>query len=489
MVNLIIKLHLLFLFTVFFVILTVLNFSNANTSYIIQKSYGQNIINDNNHSNNDIGNIHSMNFKFSSLTNNSTDSVYPRVDAFGNKVFVVWQQLVSPVSSMVNASNNNNSSSFVANGSNYDIFIKKSIDGGVTFDKAINLSNNSGFSEHPHLAVYGNNVYVTWLDNDTSTNKKKEIFFTKSSDGGQTFSNVIHLDRFANNSDIDSNNNNNNSKLGNSNNPEISAFGNKVYVVWNQEPQNYDNNNGNDTNPFVYKILFRASDDGGSTFKSIKTLSTNATYFSYPKITDAASSSISNKSNVYIVWNVGFPIDDPYKKVEGIFFTKSSDGGDNFDTISKISGPIKSIGKPQITSYGNNIYVVWAGIPDFRIGGNIFYTKGVDSDSYISFTNPISLSNNKSINVDVAVNKDAIYVVGEGLYSDTNDDIFIIKGKDDNSNQSFIKNAINLSNNRGLSECPSISLSDNNSNNGIYYIVWEDSTPGKHEIFFIRGQG
>jgi hypothetical protein len=43
---------------------------------------------------------------------------------------------------------------------NYDIFFRKSNDGGATFDKEINLSNNRGFSEHPHLAVYGNNVYT-----------------------------------------------------------------------------------------------------------------------------------------------------------------------------------------------------------------------------------------------------------------------------------------------------------------------------------------
>jgi hypothetical protein len=72
-----------------------------------------------------------------------------------------------------NISSSSNSS--LKNEPNYDIFIRKSNDGGKTFDKEINLSNNSGFSEHPHLAVYGNNVYAIWIDNDISANNSKEI--------------------------------------------------------------------------------------------------------------------------------------------------------------------------------------------------------------------------------------------------------------------------------------------------------------------------
>jgi hypothetical protein len=39
----------------------------------------------------------------------------------------------------------------------------------------------------------------------------------------------------------------------------------------------------------------------------------------------------------------------------------------------------------------------------------------------------------------------------------------------------------NLSNNKGISECPSIAVSNNN-----VYVVWEDDTTGNHKIFFTR---
>ena len=41
-----------------------------------------------------------------------------------------------------------------------------------------------------------------------------------------------------------------------------------------------------------------------------------------------------------------------------------------------------------------------------------------------------------------------------------------------------------ISNNSGLSECPSIAISDNDNR---IYVVWEDATPRNHQIFFMTG--
>ena len=90
------------------------------------------------------------------LTNNARDSVYAQVATHGNNVFVVWQE--DPPSRYSDGDN------LV----NYEILIKKSVDGGLTFGDEINLSNNLGFSEHPQIATSGNNVYVAWIDNSPS---------------------------------------------------------------------------------------------------------------------------------------------------------------------------------------------------------------------------------------------------------------------------------------------------------------------------------
>lgn len=57
-------------------------------------------------------------------------------------------------------------------------------------------------------------------------------------------------------------------------------------------------------------------------------------------------------------------------------------------------------------------------------------------------------------------------------------DIFIANIKNDRESN----NIINLSNNTGISECPSIAISKN-----YIYIVWEYFTSVNHEILFTQG--
>ena len=159
---------------------------SLNSSYKIQNS-ADSILN--------------SNFNFSNVTNttnNPLDSVYAQIAAIDNNVYLIWQESITDN----------------LNEKNYDIYFKKSEDQGNTFSKPINLSNNTGFSEHPQIAVSKNGIFIVWADNTNSNNT--EIMFTKSEDNGTTFSKVINLS--------------NNSK--NSNNVEISAFDENVYVVW-----------------------------------------------------------------------------------------------------------------------------------------------------------------------------------------------------------------------------------------------------------------
>ena len=73
-----------------------------------------------------------------------------------------------------------------------------------------------------------------------------------------------------------------------------------------------------------------------------------------------------------------------------------------------------------------------------------------------------------------------MYILWEKIVSKSNDDIFIKTSN--NEGQYFSEDVINLSNNHGISECPSIALLDNNK----AFVVWEDSTPENHEIFYMK---
>jgi len=395
---------------------------SLNSSYKIQNS-ADSILN--------------SNFNFSNvtnITNNPLDSVYAQIAAIDNNVYLIWQESIT-----------NNS-----NEKNYDIYFKKSGDRGNTFSKPINLSNNTGFSEHPQIAVSKNGIFIVWADNTDSNNT--EIMFTKSEDNGTTFSKVINLS--------------NNSK--NSNNVEISAFDENVYIVW----QDIDHNNNKNSS-----IMFKRSLDSGNTFNDTIQLATN-TNDAYPKVN-------SYQDYVYIVWNS--ENNSLSKDIEnsGLFFIKSSDKGNTFENSIRIVH--NNFGESQISVSKDEVLIGWGGLHAKNIK-DIYFVKSDDNGT--SFTDPYTIKVTKPENKNYSFDKinhptnveiayyDPSYIVWQDVISKENQDIFIANIKNDFQSTKIV----NLSNNTGISECPQIAVSNNH-----IYIVWEDITPGNHEILFIKG--
>ena len=387
-------------------------------------------------------NMRASDFVFSNvtnITNNTKDSVYAQIAANDNDVYVVWQESVTGNSY----------------GNNYDIYFKKSADNGTTFSKPINLSNNTGFSEHPQIAVSKNGIFIIWADNTDSNNT--EIMFTKSVDNGTAFSKPINL----------SNN------LQNSNNQEISAFNENVYIVW----QNTDQNNNNNKNS---SIMFKGSIDSGNTFNDTIELATD-TNDAYPKVN-------SFEDYVYIVWNSeNNKISQDNNNNNGLFFIKSSDKGNNFENSIRIAH--YNFGESQIAVNGNEVFIVWGGLYEKNIN-DIYFVKSDDNGT--SFTDPYTIQEkvtkpeskvhsnkiNHPTNVEIT-NNDPAYILWQDKTSKENQDISITNIKNDFQSTGIL----NLSNNTGISECPQIAVSKN-----YIYVVWEDITPGNHEIFFTKGQ-
>ena len=416
------------------------------------------------------------------LTNNPNDSVYGQVAASANNVFVVWEESAPYANSY---------------DGNYDIFMKRSTDNGNTFQNntKINISNNSGFSEHPQISASSNNVYAVWADN---TIGNREIFFARSTDNGTTFDKGEKIKNLSNSSE-------------DSYNQEVAAFGDSVYVVW-QEKGTGDKN----------AVKLRASNDSGDTFgKSITVANgSEVNEDSFPKIA-------ANENEIYLVWNLNSPeeIDSIYNSEHhksGLFFTKSSDKGETFShPVMLANGLSADIGEAQIAAYGDNVVVVWGGSKNVEVK-NLHYIFSNNKGK--SFANTTEIENEqfvRPLNVEIAIqtkdnNNNKInagnnnnnsdpnpqqqrqeantgtyhaFVVGEVKVSDNNE-ILLASGISNNTNTTTTTNSniigitetTNLSNNVGTSECPSISISENN-----IFVVWEDLTTGSHEIYFVKG--
>jgi hypothetical protein len=460
------------------IIVSVVSFTSYTT---YQQVYAQSIDDDDDANTNDDDD--SMSFTTPiNLTNNTRDSVYAQIASFGKNVYMVWQENNPDPSGQSNNANNN--INYNDDYENYDIYIKKSTDGGLTFSKEINLSKNPGFSEHPQIAISGNNVYIAWIDDasssssSTTTIKNQEILFRKSIDGGNTFDKIINLS---------------NSSNADSYNLEITAAGNNVYAVWQETtlPNAYDYytssgggvnaDNNSDRSSISSKesssILFRASTDDGNTFKKIKSLS-NSAFKSYPKIA-------AFENSAYVVWNVGIIGDSNSEDNNanninnGIFFTKSFDRGNSFSDTIKLNSDQNSIGESQISAYGNNVYVVWGGNPDDKVVGDIFFVKSSDNGN--RFAKAESLGEENSLNVEIISGENNnVYIAWQALLSDGNEEILFKKSSDNGATFTNINE--NISKNEGVSECTSITVSENNN----VYVAWEDYTYRNHEILFAK---
>jgi hypothetical protein len=385
--------------------------------------------------------INYPNSNITNLTNNNEDSIYGQIAAFENNIYVVWQESVTETLPK----------------HNYDIFFIKSEDKGKTFSNPINLSNNIEYSERPQIAVSKDGIFIVWTDK-VSDNNNKQIMFTKSEDKGKTFSKVINLS--------------NNSK--NSDNPEISVFNEYVYVIWQESDENNTKSNNNNNKNIIFK---RSLDKGNAFNNSIDLI--KSTKDAFPKIN-------SYGNNVYVVWN------NENKNNSGLFLIKSSDKGSKFEKIIKLSQH-KNSGESQIAVNKNEILVVWGGFLSKDID-NIYYAKSNDNgntfensktifDKTIRMINTNENYNNSDriiknpINVEVS-NNNLSSIVWQNTFSNENADILLLLSNNQIYNNNTTK-LLNLSNNKSFSECPSITIENNN-----VYIIWEDFILGNHEILF-----
>lgn len=319
-------------------------------------------------------------------------------------------------------------------GRNYDIFIIKSVDNGTTFGPPLNLSNNLGFSEHPQLSASGSSVYAVWADN---TPGNREVLFSRSTDYGTSFDNARNLSNDASDS----------------HNQEMAAFGDNVYVVWLDRDEQGSAG-----------ILFRASNDGGETFDETISIGSQARVGSFPKVA-------AYGDDVYVAWNViGSGTDD------GLYFAKSSDRGSTFEFATILGEDIS--GESQVAAYNGTVYVVSGGLDTAEVNG-LFFITSVDGGE--TFDDPVQIDAGgqfvNPLNVEVASDSpDVAYVAGQ-VFTGGNEEILLLQVSGNNAT-----GVVNLSKNEKISECPSIAMAGDN-----IYVVWEDLTPGNHEVLYAKG--
>jgi hypothetical protein len=163
-----------------------------------------------------------------------------------------------------------------------DILVRISTDGGGSFGKVINISNDRLVSGEHSIAVSddGSNIYLVWQSSELSTGmwdppKPRSILFKASYNAGKTFGYATEVSY----------------GIRDSFHPAVAAgSGDNVYVVWDgYVPGGYND------------ILLRKSSNGGLGFSQINNLSNNPSYSRMPAVM-LGKQPDSDKDTLYVMW-------------------------------------------------------------------------------------------------------------------------------------------------------------------------------------------
>jgi hypothetical protein len=361
------------------------------------------------------------------LSNSPGNSTDPQIALYNNNLYVVW------------------SDDSTGNG---DIYFKRSVDNGSTFDTVNNISkNNTGSSSDPQIGTSSNNVYVVWTDTSSS---KSEIYYRQSIDGGVKFGGLKEI-----------------SKTKSINGefalyPQIIAFGNNVFIAWQDKVLG-----GNE-------IFFRASIDGGNKFTGIKNLSRNNTGDSITPVLAA------NANNTLVVWS------DTSPGKSEILLRSSLDNGNTFGGVKNISWNEGSSYDPQIAISGRNLYVLWE---DNSQGGLTFdLIFRASSDGGRNFAEKQNIARYLGESSDygqIVIGGNNVYVVWSESPQFSYPPKYEIFIKTSRDNGTTFGDGVNLSNNEGSSVDPHIAISQDKKT---VFVVWSDTSNGNREISLVRLQ-
>ncbi len=302
---------------------------------------------------------------------------------------------------------------------NFEIFIRRSTDNGVTWKEASNLSNNPGASISPRLAVSGANIYVIWQQINAA-GTLSDIFFRSSLDNGVTWKSIINISQ----------------NPGYSVFAEIAVSGSNVYVAWS------------DTAPGNNDILFRRSSNYGATWKAVVNLSNNG---GISNVLQLAASG----SNLIVAWQDFTPGNWE------ILVRSSQDSGASWKSVKNISNTPNLSFIRQVAASGSNLYVTWS---DYLFGEeDILFRRSTDGGA--TWKSAINLSSNDdtSDGVVIAVSGSNVYVA----WSDRSLGNYEILFRRSTDSGATWKPVINISNDAEISRFPQLDASGTN-----VFIVW-----------------
>jgi len=212
---------------------------------------------------------------------------------------------------------------------NYEIFYKRSVDGGSSWSADTSLTSAPDSSTHASVCVSGSLVSVVWYD---YRDGNPEIYYKRSTDGGINWSTDTRLTNDTHHSYC----------------PSVSTSGTNVHVVWHDDRDGFSD------------IYYKRSTDGGSSWSA----DTRLTY--YPSNESSIPSIATSGDNIHLVWN------DARDGDLEIYYKRSTDSGLSWETDTRLTNAPDTSVCASVSFAGTKVHVVWA---DKRDGNYEIYYK------------------------------------------------------------------------------------------------------------------
>ncbi len=321
---------------------------------------------------------------------------------------------------------------------NWEIYYKRSTDGGATWSAVKRLTWTSGDSFSPAVAVdSSNSIHVVWYDN---TPGHFEIYYRRSPDGGTTWGTVKRLTWTSGDSIF----------------PAIAIDGNgTIHVVWDANTSETD------------EIYYRKSPNGGTTWSTAQRLTWTSGSSTTPAI------AVDSGNTIHIVWGDDTPGNPEF------YYKKSADGGAAWSPAQRLTWTSgKSYDAAITIDSGGAIHVVWS--DDTPGNYEIYYKRSGDGGTTWGAAKKLTSTSLESLLPAIAIDSsNAIHVVWED-FTPGNPELHYKRSTDGGTTWSAVQR---LSWTLEDSSFPAIAIDSSSA----IHIVWQDFTPGNYEIYYKKG--
>jgi PKD repeat protein len=314
---------------------------------------------------------------------------------------------------------------------NYEIYYKRSLDGGSTWGEDIRLTNRPYSSKNAAIALSGSVVHVQWND-DSDGNT--EVYYKRSTDGGNSWGEDTRITYTP----------------GLSSSASISVSGSNVHLSY------HDNSDGN------WEIYYKRSTDGGLTWDPDIRLTDDPSTSLNPTI--CATGPV-----LHVVW------DDYRDGNKEIYYKRSTDNGQSWGEDIRLTNNAYHSWVAWVCASGSDVYVVW---DDDRDDNHEIYFKR-STDEGLTWGADTRLTNN-----DGESQFPKLAVSGTGLFvvwvddSDGNQEIYYKHSPDKGITWEPDER---LTNNNNVSNYPFLAISDCS-----VHVIWYDFRDGNYEIYYKR---